>query len=74
MNEQLLEIYWSELPIGRENAWCYAKICSKWGRDKRTVRRILHELSGYDNGDDYILIRSSHGKGFYKTDNVPLLR
>lgn len=30
----------------------------------------MHELSFYDNGDQYILICSIHGKGFYKTDNA----
>jgi hypothetical protein len=37
--------------------------------NERKARAILHALSLYDNGDDYILIRSSSGKGFYKTDN-----
>lgn len=69
MNEQLLEVYWAELPVGKENAWCYDKLCSEWVRDKRSVRRIMHELSAFDNGDNYILIRSSHGTGFYKTDD-----
>lgn len=68
MNDMLLEVYWSELPKGRENAATYERLCSMWRRDKRTVRRILHELSAFDNGDNYILIRSSHGTGFYKTD------
>ena len=40
-----------------------------WRRDKRTVRDILHQLSRYDNGDDLILIRSSNGAGFYRTNN-----
>lgn len=70
MNDMLLEAYWSELPVGKENAWCYDKICSEWGIGKRQVRHILHELSCYDNGDNYILIRSSHNTGFYKTDNT----
>ena len=69
MNDMLLEAYWSELPKGRENAATYERLCSMWRRDKRTVRRILHELSSFDNGDNYILIRSSHNTGFYKTDN-----
>lgn len=69
MNDMLLEAYWSELPKGRENAATYERLCSMWRRDKRTVRRILHELSAFDNGDNYILIRSSHGTGFYKTDD-----
>ena len=70
MNDMLLEAYWSELPKGRENAATYERLCSMWRRDKRTVRRILHELSSFDNGDNYILIRSSHNTGFYKTDNT----
>lgn len=35
---------------------------------RRKCREILAELSTFDSGDDYILIRSSHdGGGFYKT-------
>ena len=35
---------------------------------RRKCREILAELSAFDSGDDYILIRSSHdGGGFYKT-------
>ena len=69
MNEILLDVYWSELPIGKENAVSYAELCEMWGRSERCIRQILHDLSGYDNGDNYILIRSSSCKGFYKTDN-----
>lgn len=69
MNEMQFELYWSELPTGKANAASYEKLCEMWGMDKRSVRRVLHELSGYDNGDDMILIRSSHGVGFYKTDD-----
>ena len=69
MNEQMLELYWSEIPIGKENAVSYEWLCENWNVNKRNVRNILHELSRYDNGDNMILIRSSHGAGFYKTDN-----
>ena len=69
MNEMLFEVYWSELPIGKENAVDYPTLCKMWGRDERTVRGILHDLSLYDNGDDYVLIRSGKSKGFYKTDD-----
>ena len=69
MNEILLDVYWSELPIGKENAVSYAELCAMWVKDERAVRKILHDLSGYDNGDNYILIRSSSCKGFYKTDD-----
>lgn len=64
-----LALYWEELPVGKENAVTYDKLIDMWGRDERSVRKILHELSTFDTGDNYILIRSSKGNGFYKTDN-----
>lgn len=69
MNEILCEVYWSELPVGKENAVDYPTLCVMWGRTERTVRDILHELSRYDNGDDFVLIRSGKTKGFYKTND-----
>lgn len=69
MKEQHLELYWSEIPIGKDNALSYDQLATMWEASHRYVRRILHELSSFDNGDDLILIRSSHGKGFYKTDD-----
>lgn len=41
-----------------------------WGMSERQARKTLHDLSLYDSGDDFILIRSSGKKGFYKTDNL----
>lgn len=70
MDEQLLELFWSEIPVGKKNAATYEELSGMWGFSKRYVRFILHELSEYDNGDNMILIRSSRDKGFYKTDNV----
>lgn len=70
MDENRLALYWSELPIGRENAVSYKELCPVWGLSERRVRKLLHDLSLYDNGDDYILIRSSSGRGFYRTDNA----
>lgn len=64
-----LALYWEELPTGKENAITYPELCAAWNMTERKARAILHALSLYDNGDDYILIRSSSGKGFYKTDN-----
>lgn len=61
--------YWQTIPIGRDNAITYPELCLMWNMNARKVRHILHELSYCDTGDDYILIRSSKGKGFYKTDN-----
>lgn len=65
-----LEWYWNCIPIGKEKAITYPQLCRLWNCSERTVRRILHDLSYFDNGDKLILIRSSHGKGFYKTDNI----
>lgn len=66
-NDDWLEQYWQDIPVGRKNAWRYATLCTLWGVSKRRVREILHELSHYDNGDGLILIRSSRGDGFYRT-------
>lgn len=65
-----LSYYWSCLPTSKEAAITYPELCVMWNCTERKVRYILHELSYYDNGDNLILIRSSHGKGFYKTDDV----
>ena len=67
-------LYWSQLPIGKDNALTYQQLCEMWNTKERTVRNILHELSRYDNGDNFILIRSSKSKGFYKTDDQEEIR
>lgn len=66
----MLEQLWEQIPIGKENAATYSELCEMWNMSERTVRKRLHELSYFDNGDNLILIRSSHGKGFYRTDNL----
>lgn len=68
MNDALQK-YWEDIPVGAENAITYDGLCAMWQCHERAARNILHELSLYDNGDDYILIRSSGRKGFYRTDN-----
>ena len=70
MNEAYLEEYWSKVPIGSANAYSYERLSIEWKTYERKTRRILHELSYYDNGDDLILIRSSKGTGFYRTNDV----
>lgn len=60
--------YWAALPIDTSGIVAtYDDLCSVWHCDKRRVRAILAALSDYDNGDGYILIRSSHSAGFYLT-------
>lgn len=69
MEKSKLSLYWNDIPVGKENALKYERLCDIWGCEPRKARAILHELSLFDNGDNYILIRSSNGNGFYKTDN-----
>lgn len=66
--EELLR-YWHTIPVGRGNAITYAQLEQRWGMSARGVRRMLAELSRFDNGDNYILIRSSASKGFYLSDD-----
>ena len=69
LDDNKLALYWEDLPTGKENAYTYDDLCYIWKCEPRKARAILHELSRYDNGDNYILIRSSSGRGFYKTDD-----
>lgn len=70
----MLECYWNTLPIGKENAVDYDTLCNLWGMGKRKVRQTLHDLSLYDSGDNFILIRSGSGKGFYRTDDMKIIQ
>ena len=73
MDKFKLELYWSEIPVGKENAVTYPELMQLWNKGEREVRALLHELSLFDNGDDYILVRSSNCKGFYKTDDFKII-
>ena len=69
MNELKLEMYWNDIPTSKREAVPYSVLTMWWNVNEREVRRILQELSYYDNGDNYVLIRSGKNKGFYKTDD-----
>ena len=69
-----LALYWEDIPVGAKNAVTYDDLRLLWGGSKRTVRSILHALSVEDNGDNYVLIRSGRGKGFYKTDDEEAIK
>lgn len=74
MNELKLESYWNDIPTEKSEAVPYSILTMWWNMNEREVRRILHHLSSYDNGDDYVLIRSGQHKGFYRTDDVDEIR
>jgi hydroxymethylpyrimidine pyrophosphatase-like HAD family hydrolase len=69
MNGNRLELYWNDIPTVKAEAVTYEELHMWWNVDKREIRKILQELSKYDNGDNYVLIRSGKNKGFYKTDD-----
>lgn len=74
MDEYKLELYWQDIPVGKENAITYAELMCKWDETERAVRMVLHKLGSYDNGYNYVLIRSARSKGFYKTDDLIEIR
>lgn len=69
MNGNRFEFYWNDIPTVKEKAVTYEELQMWWNESKREVRFILQALSAYDNGDNFVLIRSSRNKGFYKTDD-----
>lgn len=68
------EEYWDTIPIGQENAIDYDELCLMWRVSARNARKILQELGKFDNGDNYILIRSGMDKGFYRTDEMETIK
>ena len=61
--------YWHSIPVGKKNAVTYEQLEQQWGMSARSVRKTLADLSSFDNGDNYILIRSAAHRGFYLTDD-----
>ncbi len=70
----MLEQYWQSIPVGKENAVTYAELCKTWNVSERKARQILHDLSLLDTGDNFILIRSGGNKGFYRTDDLKIIK
>lgn len=65
---KILQNYWDCIPDDPNNAVTYEALEALWEMDRRGVRRTLQELGAWDNGDAFVLIRSSTRAGFYKTD------
>ena len=61
---------YNDIPIGRENAVTKGELVRKWNRSERGVRLIIQELRQIDNGDNYVIVSFSGGKGYYKTDDL----
>lgn len=69
-----LDLFWNDIPTEKENAVTYAELMTIWDMTERGVRSVLHDLSRFDNGDNYVLIRSGGTKGFYKTDDEETIK
>ena len=65
-----LSQYYDDIPVGRENAVTKYRLAANWHVSERTARRIIQELRAADFGDEYVIVSSSHGRGYYKTDNL----
>lgn len=74
MEEHVLERYWHTIPVGRKNRVTYDQLCESWGLSRRMVRVILNQLATWDNGDDFVLVRSSSSRGFWRTNDRDEIR
>lgn len=73
-DKNVLKFYWDSIPIGKKHRVTYAQLCDEWGMTKRMVRLILNRLASWDNGDSFVLIRSSSQRGFYRTNDREEIR
>lgn len=59
-----------DIPIGAENAITRQELARKWHVDDRSARRYIEKLRAQDNGDRFVIVSHSTGKGYYRTDNL----
>lgn len=60
---------YNDIPIGRKHAVSKENLMKIWGvGSERKARRIIAELRSMDNGDNYVIVSFSCGKGYYRTD------
>ena len=60
---------YEDIPIGSKNAISRAELSRKWKCSDRDARRIIADLRAEDNGDEYIIVAYSSGKGYYRTND-----
>lgn len=64
-----------DIPIGAENAISRRELARKWNTSDRAVREIIAQLREQDNGDRYVIVSHSGGRGgYYRTDDPILIR
>ena len=65
-----LSQYYDDILVGKENAVSRYRLAANWHVSERAARKIIQELRAADFGDDYVIVSSSHGCGYYKTNNL----
>lgn len=65
---------YNDIPKGRKNAISRQELAARWGVSDREVRRRVQELRCTDFYDNYIIISTSSGRGYYKTDDREEIR
>lgn len=65
---------YNDIPIGAENAITRPQLCRKWNVDDRTAREMIARLRAEDNGDAYVIVSHSDGRGYYRTSNPDQIR
>ena len=61
--------YYNDIPIGKDHAVTKEKLSIRWHMDERSVRKIIQELRIADFGDNYVIISSSSGRGYYRSSD-----
>lgn len=65
-----IEEMYNSIPVGSENAISKEELANLWGmKSERGVRQIISDLRQIDNGDSYVIVSFSNGKGYYRTDD-----
>ena len=62
--------YYNDIPVGKENAVTKYRLAANWHVSERQARKIIQELRAADFGDEYVIVSSSHGRGYYRTDSL----
>ena len=63
-----------DILIGAENAITREALARKWGTNDRTAREIIAKLRAEDNGDAYVIVSHSNGRGYCRTNNIDQIR
>lgn len=64
----------NDIPIGAENAVSRQALVRKWHMDDRSVRETIAHFRAEDNGDQYIIVSHSNGRGYYRTSDPVQIR